>query len=55
MYASGSEMRIDGCATFANNVAGGDAGGNGRRMDIFGNEVHVTTGVVVLTCMKTTP
>ena len=54
MYAERSEMSIDGNATFANNKAG-DGGEKGRGMDIVGNEVHVTTGVVVLTCMTTTP
>ena len=48
-------MSIDGNATFANNIAGFDGGEKGRGMDIVGNEVHVTTGVVVLTCMTTTP
>ena len=48
-------MSIDGNATFANNNADQDAGAKGRGMDIVGNEVHVTTDVVVLTCMKTIP
>ena len=47
-------MSIDGNATFANNNAD-EGGGKGRGMDIVVNEVHVTTGVVVLTCRKTTP
>ena len=47
-------MSIDGNATFANNIAR-DGGEKGRGMDVVGNEVHVTTGVVVLTCMTTTP
>ena len=55
MYASFLELTIDGNATFANDIAGEHAGGNGRELDIVGNEVHVTTGVVVLTCMTTTP
>ena len=55
MRADNSEMSIDGNATFANNKAGLDGGETGRGMDIVGNEVHVTTGVVVHTCMTTTP
>ena len=55
MYAELSEMSIDGNATFANNKAGANGGEEVRGMDIVGNEVHVTTGVVVLTCRKTTP
>ena len=48
MYASVLELTIDGNATFANDIAGEHAGGNGRELDIVGNEVHVTTGVVVI-------
>ena len=55
MYASYSEMSIDGNTTFANNKVGESGGEKGRGMDIVGSEVHVTTGVVVLTCRKTTP
>ena len=51
--ASRSEISIEGDATFANNKAGGNGGGKGCGMDIVGNEVHVTTGVVALTCRKT--
>ena len=47
-------MSVDGNATFVNNKAGFDGGEKGRGMDIVGNEVHVTTGVVALTCRKTT-
>ena len=55
MRAKFSELSINGNATFANNKAGFEGGEKGRGMDIVGNEVHVTTGVVVLTCMTTTP
>ena len=46
---------MDGNATFANNKAGASGGEKGRGMDIVGDEVHVTTGVVVLTCRNATP
>ena len=55
MSAIGSEISIDGNPTFANNKAGLNGGEKEREMDIVGNGVHVTAGVVILTCRKTTP
>ena len=46
---------MDGNATFANNKADQDGGEKGREIDVVGNGVRVTTGVVVLTCRKTRP